>query len=181
MINLNARSTKKTHSHEKKISHTAHLKLTNPFQPGWEFSHQNHRYPLFNLLTALLVCFPSSLQYLHIVETDMTSVRTGRSTKRLSWFLCVFSVGAALGYRKQNSYIFTSNHEGMCFNIHAYTCICVLNHILSISTCHSTLYKFYTIQITSLFPCLITYHTEKISFQTQYEIMLIKDRQAEWI
>jgi hypothetical protein len=94
----------------------------------------------------------------------MTSVSTGRSTKKLSWFLCVFSVGAALGYRKQNSYIFTSSHEGMCFNIHAYTCVCVLNHILSTSTCHSTLYKFYTIQITSLFPCLITHHTEKNLF-----------------
>jgi hypothetical protein len=33
---------KHTHMNKKK-SHTAHLKLTNPFQPAWEFSHQNYQ------------------------------------------------------------------------------------------------------------------------------------------
>jgi hypothetical protein len=121
------------------------------------------------------VCFPSSLQYLHIVETDMTSVRTGRSTKKLPWFLCVFSVGAVLGY------IFTSSHEGMCFNIHVYTRVCVLNHILSISTCHSTLYKFSTIQITSLFPCLITQHTEKQNLSSDTIWNYVNKGQTGWV
>jgi hypothetical protein len=59
----------------------------------------------------------------------MTSVCTGRSAKKCSLYCCVFSVGAALGYKKQNSYIFTSNHKRMCFNIHVCTCFRVLKHI----------------------------------------------------